>query len=86
MSNNPPKTPRVSPTMAKVLNNLYEGKEPWAHIRGQSQHGGANSTCWGLVRRGWIKHAHNEGYVLTDDGREIAGGLGEMPPSKQPWR
>lgn len=70
-TNNPPKPERCSPAMARVLINLYQGRQPWGHLSGRSMYGGAGQTERALRQRGWIDASG----ALTDAGRERAADL-----------
>ena len=59
--------PRLSPAMRNMLRNILDGKGPWAHLKGQSQHGGSLKTLAALRQRGLI----DAGDRPTDAGRAV---------------
>lgn len=59
-------TKRISRPMAIALDNIANGREPFCHIRGASQHGGAGGTQFALRRHGLVDKDFN----LTEAGRE----------------
>ena len=72
--NNPPKPPRVSDAMGRVLMNLYRGRKPWEHLSGRSMFGGAGQTERALRSKGLVSGSYDK-IVLTDLGRECAASL-----------
>ena len=50
-------TPRLSPAMRNMLRGILDGKGPWVHLKGQSQHGGSFQTLVALRQRGLIDAA-----------------------------
>ena len=60
-------TSRLSPAMRNMLRNILDGKGPWAHLKGQSQHGGSLQTLAALRQRGLIDAANRP----TDAGRAV---------------
>ena len=60
-------TSRLSPAMRNMLRNILDGKGPWAHLKGQSQHGGSFRTLAALHQRGLIDAANGP----TDAGRAV---------------
>lgn len=59
--------PRLSPAMRNMLRSILDGKGPWAHLKGQSQHGGSLKTLAALRQRGLIDAADRP----TDAGRAV---------------
>ena len=59
--------PRLSPAMRNMLRSILDGKGPWAHLKGQSQHGGSLQTLAALRQRGLIDAANRP----TDAGRAV---------------
>mgnify|MGYP001407998773 CR=1 FL=1 len=78
VDNNPPRTARVSPAMARVLINLYRGRLPWEHLYGRSMHGAAGQTERALLTRGLVTGYGRE-ITLTDVGRECTASLTTNP-------
>jgi len=60
-----PKTDRLSDAQYRVLKNLVEGSEPFSHIRGRSQSGGAGATGMSLRRKLFVDRDFN----ITHEGR-----------------
>ncbi len=60
-------SPRLSPAMRNMLRSILSGKGPWAHLNGQSQHGGSFQTLKALRQRGLIDAADRP----TEAGREV---------------
>lgn len=59
--------PRLSPAMRNMLRSILDGKGPWAHLKGHSQHGGAFQTLVALRHRGLIDAADRP----TEAGRAV---------------
>jgi hypothetical protein len=68
-------TARPSPAMSAVLINLFYGRPPWYHLRGRSMHGGAGSTAYAMIARGWITRNENQ---LTGPGALIAAQVAQL--------
>lgn len=60
-------SPRLSPAMRNMLRSILSGKGPWAHLNGQSQHGGSFQTLHALRQRGLIDAADRP----TEAGRAV---------------
>nr|WP_295937435.1 hypothetical protein [uncultured Acidovorax sp.] len=60
-------TVRLSPAMRNMLRSILDGKGPWAHLKGQSQHGGSFQTLVALRQRGLIDAADRP----TEAGRAV---------------
>jgi len=60
-------TQRLSPAMRNMLRSILSGKGPWAHLNGQSQHGGSFQTLKALRQRGLIDAADRP----TEAGRAV---------------
>lgn len=60
-------TPRLSPAMRNMLRSILDGKGPWAHLKGQAQHGGSFQTLVALRQRGLIDAADRP----TEAGRAV---------------
>ncbi|WP_225581226.1 hypothetical protein [Acidovorax sp. ACV02] len=58
---------RLSPAMRNMLRSILDGKGPWAHLKGQSQHGGSFQTLAALRQRGLIDAADRP----TEAGRAV---------------
>lgn len=61
------KAARLSPAMRNMLRSIIDGKGPWAHLKGQSQHGGSFQTLVALRQRGLIDAADRP----TEAGRAV---------------
>lgn len=61
------KAARLSPAMRNMLRSILDGKGPWAHLKGQSQHGGSFQTLVALRQRGLIDAADRP----TEAGRAV---------------
>lgn len=59
--------PRLSPAMRNMLRSILDGKGPWAHLKGQAQHGGSFQTLVALRQRGLIDAADRP----TEAGRAV---------------
>jgi hypothetical protein len=53
-----------------MLQNVRDGRDPFAHCKGMSEYGGANGTWRSLVRRGLLIWEKND-LVITAAGREV---------------
>ena len=60
-------SPRLSPAMRIMLRGILDGKGPWVHLKGQSQHGGSFQTLVALRQRGLIDAADRP----TEAGRAV---------------
>ena len=60
-------SPHLSPAMRNMLRSILSGKGPWAHLNGQSQHGGSFQTLHALRKRGLIDAADRP----TEAGRAV---------------
>ena len=70
---------KLSHAQRQALQDVRRCGDPWARVRGQSQHGGWHSVMRVLVRNGWVRLVRSEsgGWVLTDEGAAALDESGE---------
>jgi hypothetical protein len=75
------RTGKPTASMLLVLQNLRDGRPPWAHVHGRSQHGGMNSTRKALIERDLVTYHLDRTMHLTSAGIALVGhGPGTTPP------
>jgi len=60
----------LSPTQLRMLRNVRDGRDAFAHCHNMSEYGGADGTWRSLVRRGLLAWDKND-LVITAAGREV---------------
>lgn len=60
----------LSPTQLRMLRNVRDGRDAFAHCRNMSEYGGADGTWRSLVRLGYLVWEQND-LVITAAGREV---------------
>ncbi len=60
----------LSRTQLKMLRNVRDGRDPFAHCQSMSEYGGADGTWRSLVRLGYLVWDQND-LVITAAGREV---------------
>lgn len=67
---------RLSPTQVKIMENIYDDKDPFFGCYGRSQHGGWIQSLFSLVRKDLV---HFSGRSLTIKGELEAKHLFKKP-------
>lgn len=60
----------LSRTQLRMLRNVRDGHDPFAHCQSMSEYGGADGTWRSLVRLGLLVWDQND-LVITAAGREV---------------
>jgi hypothetical protein len=60
----------LSTTQLRMLRNVHDGRDAFAHCHNMSEYGGADGTWRSLVRRGLLAWDEND-LVITAAGREV---------------
>lgn len=60
----------LSSTQLRMLRNVRDGRDAFAHCKSMSEYGGADGTWRSLVRLGLLEWEQND-LVITAAGREV---------------
>jgi hypothetical protein len=63
---------RLSAPTKQALEDIHDSGDPWARVRGRSQHGGWSNVVAKIQKSGWAVYSEPRGrWELTAEGKKV---------------